>query len=390
MPASIRVPAFLRARLGLGTLLLVGSLTGHAAEPRTRNVILVTIDGLRWQEVFRGADEALMDKESGGVPLGDRGDLEAAFLAPTAEERRRLLMPFFWETVVPQGVAYGNRDRGSPAHVSNQEWVSYPGYNELLTGRPDPDITNNTPRPNPNLTVLEWLNSRPGFEGRVAASAAWRVFGAILNVERSRLPLFVTPQRSPPGTVSPHLAELERWMEDIPPITSNEHFDVFAYRAAREMIDTLRPRVFLLALGEPDEWGHARRYDRYLHSIRRADRFIGELWTWLQSQPEYRDATTLLLTTDHGRGRQGGDWVRHNRSTPGSGETWLAVLGPDTPARGERREAALVEQAQVAATVAALLGEDFVASAPGAAPPIREVLGAAAAASPEAASAGPG
>lgn len=347
------------------------------AAPKTRNVILVTIDGLRWQEVYRGADAAMMDKEAGGVPGDALEALRTDFLADSPEERRRRLMPFFWSTVVPRGVAYGNRDLGSPANVRNSAWVSYPGYNELLTGRPDPRLTDNKPVPNPNVTVLEWLDSRPDFRGRVAASTAWRVFTAILNVERSGLPLFVTPQNSAPGAVSPRLAELERWMADIPPITRNEHFDVFAYRAALEMIETRRPRVFLLGLGEPDEWGHARRYDRYLDSIRRCDRFVAELWAKLQEMPEYRGSTTLVLTTDHGRGVNAGDWTRHNRSTPHSDETWLAVLGPDTPSLGERRDAPPVFQAQVAATIAALLGEDFRAAAPEAEAPLAEVLGEA-------------
>jgi hypothetical protein len=358
--------------------LLASVIAAAGAELRTRNVILVTIDGLRWQEVFRGADEALMDKAAGGVPENVMARLRRDYLGATPEERRRRLMPFFWDTLVPQGLAYGNRDLGSPARVTNEQWISYPGYNEMLTGRPDPKIVNNAGIPNPNVTVLEWLNARPGFAGRVAACAAWRRFSAILNVERSRLPLFVTPQRSEPGTVSPRIAELEHWMEDIPPITADEHFDIFVYHAAVETVDARRPRVLLFALGEPDEWGHARRYDRYLDSIRRCDRLLQQLWEKLQTLPEYRGTTTLVLTTDHGRGPNSGDWVRHNRSTPGSDETWLAALGPDTPALGERRDTPPVHQAQVAATVAALLGEDFRAAAPAAAPPIAEVLGGSA------------
>jgi len=44
-------------------------------------------------------------------------------------------------------------------------------------------------------------------------------------------------------------------------------------------------------------------------------------------------------------------------------------LGPDTPARGER-ENTEVTQSQVAATIAALLGEDFVAARQDAAKPL--------------------
>ncbi len=187
---------------------LVGAAQA-ASERKTRNVILVTIDGLRWQEVFRGAEEALMttDKAAGGgVPGGDLVALRADYLADTPEERRKKLMPFFWGTLVPGGQAFGNRDLDSAARVINAEKVSYPGYNELLTGAADPLITSNAPLPNRNVTVLEWLHARPGFAGRVAASGAWNVFAPILNIGRSRLPLFVTGQHSAPGSVSPRIA----------------------------------------------------------------------------------------------------------------------------------------------------------------------------------------
>jgi hypothetical protein len=362
-------------------LSLLSAFVARAAENKTRNVLLVTIDGLRWQEVFRGADEAFMnkDKNSGGVPGGELVALKADYLGATAEERRKKLMPFFWGTLVPGGQAFGNRDLGSAASVLNTERISYPGYNELLTGAPDPLITSNAPVPNRNVTVLEWLNGRPGFAGRVAAAAAWNVFAPIINVGRSRLPLFVTGQHSAPGSVSPRIAELERWMDDIPPITNAENFDAFVYHAAVDRIDTHRPRVFLIALGEPDEWAHAHRYDRYLQSIRRCDRFIRQLWEKLQALPEYRDSTTIVLTPDHGRGVTPEDWNGHGKKIPRSEETWFAVYGPDTPALGERRAGvAEVHQAQVAATVAALLGEDFRAAFPAAAAPVSAVLRAGA------------
>lgn len=348
-----------------------------AAEIKTRNVILVTIDGLRWQEVFFGADEKLMTSDKvagGGVPAGELTALRADFSAPTPGQQREKLMPFFWGTVVPRGQAFGNRELGSAVSVLNAEKVSYPVYNELLTGAPDPLITSNARVPNRNVTVLEWLNARPAFAGRVAAAGAWNVFVPILNIGRSRLPLFVTGQRSAPGSVSPRIAEIEMWMNDIPPITSAENFDAFAYHAAIDMIGTHRPRVFLLALGEPDEWAHARRYDRYLYSIQRCDRFIRQLWEKLQTLPQYRDTTTILITCDHGRGVTPEDWTGHGKKVPRSEETWLAAFGPDTPALGERRDRAEIHQAQVAATLAALLGGDYRAAFPAAAAPITDLL----------------
>ena len=362
------------AALFFSVLVLAGA--ARAAEQRTHHVVLVTIDGLRWQEVFTGAEAALMDK-TGGVPDNMLAATQTDFWDGSAEARRRKLMPFVWETIARQGQLYGNRALGSAVSVKNAERISYPGYNEILTGRADPVITTNTPIPNPNVTVLEWLHGRPGFGGRVAACAEWRVFTAIINAPRSRLPVWVTRQHSPPSQATPRLLEIEQWMEDIPTFTPDEHFDAFVYHAAVDRFDTLKPRVFLLAFGEPDSWAHQKRYDRYLYSIQRCDRFVRQLWEKLQADPEYRGRTSLILTPDHGRGVLVDDWTGHGKKVPRCEETWLMALGPDTPALGERRNVPEVHQAQVAATVAALLGEDFGRAFPQAAPPVAEIVGRA-------------
>jgi hypothetical protein len=355
-------------------LLFIALTVTAAAQTSTRNVLLVTIDGLRWQEVFRGADEAFINTEFGGVAENALARTREAALAPTAEERRRKLMPFLWSEIAARGQIFGNRDRQSPMRVANAEWFSYPGYNELLCGFADALITSNAPIPNKNVTVLEWLNGREAFAGRVAACTTWKIFPAILNQGRSRFPLWVSGQRNALAARSPQLADIDRWMEDIPIKSNDEHYDGFAFRAALEMIDLLRPRVLYVALGEPDTNAHRRRYDAYLDSIQRCDRFVRQLWEKLQSMDEYRGTTTLVLTTDHGRGRMPQDWKDHNKTTPGSNETWVAVLGPDTPARGERVDAPEILSAQVAATVAALLGENLNAHEPRAAAPIADVL----------------
>jgi hypothetical protein len=346
-----------------------------SAQPATRNVLLVTIDGLRWQEVFRGADEAFINTELGGVSENAIKATRASALAATPSERRRKLMPFVWDEVARRGQIFGNRDRGSPMHVTNVEWFSYPGYNELLCGFADPMVVSNAPIPNRNTTVLEWLNARAAFAGRVAACTTWQIFPAILNVGRSRLPLWVSGQHNPSlASRSAQFADIDRWMDDIPIKSGDEHYDAFAFRAALEMIDVVRPRVLYVALGEPDTNAHRRRYDAYLESITRCDRFVRQLWEKLQSMDEYRGRTTLIITPDHGRGRTPKDWTNHNKKTPGSDETWLAVLGPDTAARGERVDSPPIISAQIAATVAAMLGENWNAAEPRAGAPVAEVL----------------
>lgn len=360
------------ARLLLLPLALL-SLAASAA-PAARNVFIITIDGLRWQEVFNGADVAMMNRDDGGVNDNAVVTLREEFDGETAKVRREKLLPFFWREIAGRGQVFGNRALNSTVQVANAEKISYPGYSELLTGRVNPLITSNAPIPNPNVTVLEWIHGQPGFSGRVGAFAEWRVFNAIINVGRSRLPVWTSGQPVPAGLATPRLREIERWMEDVTPLAPDEHFDAFVYHAAMDFITQRKPRVFLLGFGEPDTWAHGRRYDRYLHSIHRCDRFIRQLWAQLQTMDEYRDNTVFILTPDHGRGVTPRDWTSHGKKVERAEETWLAAFGPGIRALGERRDSAPLYQAQIAATAAALVGEDFRAAFPDAAAAIPDLV----------------
>src|SRR5579883_1140638 len=120
---------------------LAGSQRLGSPRLKTRNVLLVTTDGLRWQEVFGGADRALLNREKGGVV--DLLALSTAFNRDTPEERREALMPFFWRTIARQGQVFGNAEAGETVKVTNGRNFSYPGYNELFTGWADPRIDSN-------------------------------------------------------------------------------------------------------------------------------------------------------------------------------------------------------------------------------------------------------
>ena len=147
-------------------------------------------------------------------------------------------------------------------------------------------------------------------------------------------------------------------------------YDAFVYHAAMEYVREKRPRVLYLAFGDTDEWAHAGSYDRYLESIHREDGWLAELWRTLQTLPEYAGRTTLLVTCDHGRGDNPDEWRRHNDQVTGAGYVWLAALGPRIAPRGNGSEQELLTQGQIAATVAAAVGEDFAGANPQAAPPL--------------------
>jgi hypothetical protein len=90
--------------------------------------------------------------------------------------------------------------------------------------------------------------------------------------------------------------------------------------------------------------------------------------------PEYKDTTTLVVLPDHGRG-EGAKWTDHGQDIPESSQTWMAWMGPDTAALGERKNTGPVTESQVAATLAALLGEDYHAAVPTSGAPIADVVG---------------
>jgi hypothetical protein len=133
--------------------------------------------------------------------------------------------------------------------------------------------------------------------------------------------------------------------------------DQLTYLNAKEYIRQHHPSVVFLGLGETDECAHAGRYDLYLQHIADADRMIAELWYAVQTDPYYRDSTTFLITTDHGRGYKSNKWTTHGFWAKGSGDIWLAMLGPDIAPEGELKGHGQVYQRQLASTMASILGD---------------------------------
>jgi len=358
------------------TLFIVLMLTpaALAGEPKrqTENVILVMSDGVRWQEMFGGADDELLNKERGGVEKIE--PLKKLFGTGTREQRREALSPFVWTEMAKNGQIYGNQWKKSTARIANGLNFSYPGYSEILCGFVDPRINSNAKRNNPNVTVLEWLNEKPAYSGKVAAFTTWDVFPFIINSERSKLLVNVSPDLPADLPATPSLKAIKAMMDERKQLGEEARSDAFTFAAAMDYIAKKKPRVLFLSLDETDERCHEGRYDRYLTAANKADRFVQLLWETIQTMPEYKGKTTLIFTCDHGRGDPPVGWKSHGRAVKGSEFTWMAFMGPDTPALGERSEVPPVSQAQVAATLAVLLGEDYCAAEPKAAKPVGDVL----------------
>lgn len=362
------------------TLLLLAGIPLHAqpsAPRKTRSVVLIVTDGLRWQELFTGAERALMSEKPGGVR--DTTRLIKDFWRLTPELRRSALLPFVWKTIATHGQIFGNQARGSTARLTNTMRFSYPGYNEIFTGAFDPRIDSNSYPPNPNETVFEWLAGRPSLKGKVAAVATWDAFRRILHAERSGIPVLdgwdpPFAKVKSPSARQTLINELYRTSVQLWP---DNAFDAPMNLVVKEYVKTNTPRLLFVGYGETDEWAHSGRYDMVLRSAHQVDAFIADLWNTMQAMPEYRGTTTFILTTDHGRGQGPDKWRDHGKDVDGAENIWIAVLGPDTPPLGERSKHGAVTQSQIAATIAALLGENWNARNLKAGRPLGDVLSAA-------------
>jgi len=358
-----------------------GPNASAASVERTRTVVLIVTDGLRWQEVFTGADPTLLNEKDGGSWVSEE-ELRKRYWSDDVAKRRQLLFPFLWGTVAKNGQIFGNQMLGSVAQVTNGKAFSYPGYNEMTTGFPNDAIDSNEFGPNPNASVFEWLNNQREFHGHVAVYATWNAFERIFNKERSHLLMqtgWTLPEKA---HETPRDALLRELYATTTEFDEEDSPNSFLQIPLLDYVKTAQARVLFVGYGETDNWAHQGRYDLVLDSAHRFDQFVEQLWETMQALPRYRGHTTFIITTDHGRGSGLTEWKDHGVEEKGSENIWIAVMGPDTEPLGERSNTHRVTQAQIAATVAAFVGRDYGGAVRQAAPPLVEVLGARASGTP--------
>lgn len=308
----------------------------HAQKDQTK-VVLITLDGLRWQELFMGADSLLVANET---YVHDTNGLKKKFWRETAKQRREVLLPFVWNKLLNQGQIHGNRSLGSKVDLTNQLWFSYPGYNEILTGKADDArITSNDKIDNPNTTILEIANNDKRFEGKVAAFGSWDVFPFIVNEKRSGVPVnsgFSLAKGN-------NLSEREQFLNELQPTVPSPwisvRLDAFTHHYAVEEMKNNHPELVYISYGETDDFAHDGDYEAYLNSAHTTDGFIEKLWNFTQQDLFYKDQTVFIVTTDHGRGTEPLEaWRSHGKQVDGAGSVWLMLFGKGVTKKGEVRE----------------------------------------------------
>ena len=344
------------------------------AQDNAPNLIVITTDGLRWQEVFNGMDFALANHKK--FNHGDSAYLYNKYGSISVSERQVKLLPFFWQSMAKKGLLFGNRFKENKVDVANPHWFSYPGYNEIFTGYPDSAINSNNYPPNPYQNVLGFLQTQKPYQNKVIAFGAWDAYNRILNEAASGFSVINGFENLSSILKDPQTKMLEEMLQNsYKPFKEVECLDVFTHQQAKYYLATKRPKVMYISYGETDEWAHEGNYSAYLDAANQVDRWVADLWQWIQSTPGYKDNTYLLITTDHGRGF-GETWTDHGADVKGASSIWFGLMGPDKNSNltkiaaamqsnmGEQTANQQLYQKQLATTMAKLLGLQFAPAHP--------------------------
>jgi hypothetical protein len=284
--------------------------------------VLVTIDGVRWQEIFGGVDARLA---------------EAAHLPRSAGGGPRELVPNIYRLFFEGGTVLGDPRFGDGIRPLGPRFVSLPSYVELMTGARSSCRANGC-FPLVDRTIADEIAATPNaVDGSVAIFTSWEQIGRTAAMDRGRV--LVRAGREP--------------REEVPsyPGTDAYRADEVTEALAIEHLIAHRPTFLWVALGDTDEFGHRNNYRGYLRALRGADAFIGELAAHLDEMGEYGARTVLIVTTDHGR-----DPGFADHGGEASGPIWLLARGGPIPKRGVMATREPRRLRDVAPTLRALLG----------------------------------
>lgn len=323
------------------------------AQQQTTKVVLITLDGFRWQELFSGADPNLVANKK---YVEDTTALKEKYWRNTPLERRQVLMPFFWNKVSKIGQLHGNRNQGSNVNLTNSKWFSYPGYNEILTGiADDKRINSNDKINNPNITVLEKVNQLARYKGKVAAFGSWDVIPYIVNRERSEIPVNAGFELVKGTNLSAKEIFLNELQPKIPSPWDSVRLDAFTSNYALEYMKREHPEFVFISYGETDDFAHDGNYQAYLKSANLADNLIKDLWEFTQKDTFYKDNTVFIISTDHGRGDNPLEqWKDHGSDIAGSGNVWLVMFGKGIKPLGEIKTKEQLHSTQIAPMILSL------------------------------------
>jgi hypothetical protein len=306
-------------------------------------IVLLAIDGVRWQDVFRGVDPELAAEHG----LGERELLAARTLLPNLHALMR------------SGTALGAPGTAPGIAASGPNFMSVPGYMEMLSGRTDTGCTHNGCDPVSFPTLADDFAVQTGVSALdVAVIASWDGLERAAARDTSRITLSVGRSR---GATRGNLrfdlqssALLDAGSEAGPfPGFGDFRRDRETAALGLHYLRAKKPRFLFLGLGETDEYAHRNDYRGYLHALVQSDRIVGEVAAALAELENDGRRTTLFVTTDHGRSA---GFSGHGESAPESADVWLVASGFGIGSRGPVAGSGERRLADVATTIRLLAG----------------------------------
>jgi hypothetical protein len=227
---------------------------------------------------------------------------------------------------------------GAPGHgvisASGPNYVSLPGYTELLGGRASRCMDNGCTR----TTLPSILDEARAAGARVAAFASWEK----LDLATTAMPGAFVSSCGRQGDPA-----IDPW-----PGHGDYRPDRITAEVALAHYEAEQPDVFFLGLGDPDEYAHRGDYHGYLAALRHADEIVGRLVAMLDRLGERGRSTHVVVTADHGRAS---DFNNHG-AMPEAARVWMVAAGPRFAARGKVTSRAPRHLADIAPTLRVVLG----------------------------------
>jgi hypothetical protein len=298
----------------------------------------LAIDGVRWQEVFGGAPAKLARRY--GV----------AARSPSQ------LTPHLHRIGSTSGCVLGAPGIGDGFFASGPDFVSLPGYSEMLTGSLDSGCATNDCKNVHRATLLDDFARISGADERAAVISSWpRIESASSFGKRNGV---VSTGRNG-GYRLEHFArypETEHALRAgrrVGPTPGYGDFrpDRFTADLAVSYLKHERPPFLFVSLGETDEHAHHDRYGEYLDALHYADTVVGRIAGTLRDLEREGVPTAFFITTDHGRSDQ---FTSHGAKWPESSRSFLFATGSMISARGHIEGGSAARLADIAPTVRAL------------------------------------
>lgn len=297
-------------------------------------VVLVTLDGVRWEDVFAAGNGK-----------------SASNVANTMPNLQRL--------VRDRGIALGGPGCTHDMRASGPNFVSFPGYLEMFTGKA-PACTHNACPPVQTDTFIDEARSVASRPGDVAVFSSWSKYAHA--VARDRRSIVLSAGAHAVGKAhalgaaktDPKL----RLLFDVGAASSgypghgDYRPDEHTARLALRYLELVGPRLLVVGLGDADEHAHRGDIAGYRRAIRRADDFIGELDRTLGRMGDDGKQTAVLVTTDHGRAHS---LRAHGAAFPESQRVFVAGFGAGIARRGVTCASEPLRLSHVAGAVRSLL-----------------------------------